>query len=146
MSGSTLRYIFDIDNVIAQTDKVMRRVIADYTGGRVRLCREDIKEFDYYKCQDATGNSITKQDWNPIHELFSKRRYLRLIQPFPGAIEGLHQLAKIARLHLVTTRLPQARRPTVKWLDYYGFPPHDLHFGPNRTYLLYSYRFFSDRA
>jgi predicted RNA-binding protein with RPS1 domain len=81
-------FCLDIDNVIAQTDEVMRRVIEEYTGGRVRLSYEGIKEFNYYECRDARGNNITREQWTQVHvtkelsiralrllELTGKRRY-----------------------------------------------------------------------
>jgi uncharacterized HAD superfamily protein len=128
MSSATRRICFDIDNVIAQTDEVMRKVISDYTGGRVQLAYADVKEFNYYECEDKNGNRITKEEWKQVHGLFSEPRYLWQIQPMPGAIEGLHLLAKSATLHLATSRLRKARRATVEWLEEHGFPDHDLHF------------------
>ncbi|MHB8848021.1 MAG: 5' nucleotidase, NT5C type [Burkholderiales bacterium] len=87
-----------------------------------------MREFNYFECKDSTGNSIDKEEWKSIHERFSEPRYLWLIQPFPGAIEGLRQLSKHCTLHFATSRLPKARRVTVEWLENHGFPSHDLHF------------------
>ncbi len=122
----------DIDNVVARTDEVMRSVIAEYTSGRVKLTYEEINEFNYFECRDRNGNCITKEEWKHIHDLFSEPRYLWLIQPFPGAVEGLHQLAKRYSLHFATSRMPKARRVTVEWLENHGFPTHDLHFLKHR--------------
>lgn len=121
-------FCIDIDNVIARTDDVMRQVIAEYTGNRVRLAYEHVQEFNYYDCKDEAGNSISKEEWRHVHELFSEPRYLWLIQPVPGAVEGLRRLAKRGTLHFATSRLPKSRRVTVEWLENHGFPPHDLHF------------------
>lgn len=122
----------DIDNVIARTDEVMRRVIAEQTLGRVQLAYDDVINFNYYECKDSAGNSISKEEWNHIHALFSEPRYLWLIQPFPGAIDGLRQLAKQYTLHIATSRIPKARRITVEWLESHCFPLHDLHFLKHR--------------
>jgi uncharacterized HAD superfamily protein len=35
-------------------------------------------------------------------------------------------------LHLVTSRKDQARIPTIRWLEKYGFPDHGLHFVKHR--------------
>lgn len=121
-------YCIDIDNVIGRTDEVIRRVIAEYTDGRVQLRYEDIKEFNYWECQDSAGNSISKDDWKRIHSLFSEPRFLWLVEPIPGAIEALHRLAQRGTLHIATARLPKSRRVTVEWLDSHGLPVHDLHF------------------
>ena len=64
------RLCIDIDNVIARTDEVMRRVIRDHTAGRVNLNYADIIEFDYHRCKDRNGCSITKDEWNALHDLF----------------------------------------------------------------------------
>jgi 5'(3')-deoxyribonucleotidase len=118
----------DIDNVLAKTDEVMRRIICAFTNGRVNLNYEDILQFDYWKCKDGNGCSITKDEWNCIHDLFSEPRFLSQIQPEPGVQDALKLLAAKFDLHLATSRLPKARRTTIEWLDNHGFPSHDLHF------------------
>jgi 5'(3')-deoxyribonucleotidase len=118
----------DIDNVLARTDEVMRRVICDFTNGRVNFKYEQIIQFDYWKCKDGTGCTVTKNEWNSIHELFSEPRYLWMVQPEPGVQDCLKLLAAKFDIHLATSRLPKARRQTIEWLDNHGFPPHDLHF------------------
>jgi uncharacterized HAD superfamily protein len=122
------RFCIDIDNVVAATDTVMRRVIADYTGDRVRLEHANITTFNYYDCRDPDGQGITRDDWPRVHEIFSEPGNLWLIQPVAGAIDGLHALARHGTLHLATARLPKARRVTVEWLDNFGVPAHELHF------------------
>jgi uncharacterized HAD superfamily protein len=122
------RLCIDIDNVIAQTDEIMRRVIHDFTGGRVKLDYTHIDEFDYYRCVDAHNCFITKEEWVHIHDLFSEPRYLWLIPPVQGVQEHLYRLSTVFDIHLATSRLPKARRTTIEWLENYGFPPHDLHF------------------
>ena len=71
----------DIDNVLARTDEVMREVIYEYTHGRVKFDYRHIVEFEYWKCKDQSGNSITKKQWTKIHELFSEPRYLWKVLP-----------------------------------------------------------------
>lgn len=123
-----LRLCVDIDNTIARTDEVMRRVIREYTGGRVNLRYEDVVEFHYPHCSDANGNSITDADWQQIHELFCEPRYLWAIQPSPGVQSRLRTLADQFELHLATSRLARARRTTIEWLENHSFPEHNLHF------------------
>ena len=72
------RLCIDIDNVIARTDEVMRRVIRDFTQGRVDFEYEHILAFNYHECHDANGCTITKEEWKGIHDLFSEPRYLWL--------------------------------------------------------------------
>lgn len=123
-----LHFCVDIDNVIGQTDRVMRDVIAEYTGGRVTLRYEDIRRFNYSECPDALGNTISKVEWKEVHELFSHPRFLWRIEPLPGAVGVLQQLAHTHSVHLATARLPIARRTTVEWLDSIGLGTLDLHF------------------
>jgi len=122
------RFCIDIDNVVARTDEVMRRVIADFTSGRVQLEYDDIALFNYFECSDRQGNRITKDEWKQVHELFSEPRYLMSIEPMPGAIDAVGQLAERGTVHLATSRLRRARKTTAEWLDAHGFPDHDLHF------------------
>jgi uncharacterized HAD superfamily protein len=122
------RLCIDIDNVIAQTDAVMREVIRDFTGGRVNLAYRHVVEFDYHKCKDGEGCAISKDEWKAVHDLFSEPRYLWQVQPMPGVQEALRALTEKFALHLATSRLPRARRTTVEWLEAHAFPAHDLHF------------------
>lgn len=125
---SRRRLCVDIDNVLARTDEVMRRVIHQYTHGRVDLRYEDVVEFDYCKCSDATGARISKEDWHEIHDLFSQPEHLLSIEPFSDVQQHLTVLADVYQLHFVTTRLPKARQATIQWLENGRFPPHDMHF------------------
>lgn len=122
------RLCVDIDNVLAQTDQVMRRVISNYTQGRVNYEYDHITEFDYHKCVDAAGNSSTREDWRGIHSLFAESHHILAIEPMPNAVEQLNRLSERFDIHIATTRLPQARRSMIEWLERHGFPPFDLHF------------------
>jgi 5'(3')-deoxyribonucleotidase len=122
------RLCIDIDNVIAQTDRVMRQVIHHHTGGQIDLSYEDIVEFDYYRCQDANGRTISKEQWRDIHDLFSEPHHLMVIEPFPGAQEQLRRLSERFDIHYATSRLPKAWRTTIEWLAEHEFPMRCLHF------------------
>lgn len=122
------RICIDIDNVIAQSDTLMRKVIWEITSGRVKLGYEDVQRFNYWECHDPNGNSISKEEWQIIHGTFSEPDKLLSIEPVPGAVEQLGRLAAHYTLHFATSRLPQARRPTIEWLERHRFPSHDLHF------------------
>jgi len=47
MPALDARFCIDLDNVLARTDEVMRRVISDFSGGKVQLDYEDIVKFNY---------------------------------------------------------------------------------------------------
>lgn len=122
------RICVDIDNVVAQSDSVMREVIKEITAGDVLLSYEDVKNFNYWECTDKRGKSITKDVWIQVHDAFSTEDRIMSIQPLPGAVEALTELSQSYRIHFATSRLRAARSSTVKWLDKHGFPDHDLHF------------------
>jgi 5'(3')-deoxyribonucleotidase len=126
------RICIDLDNVIAKTDEVMRRVILEYTKGRVCLRYEDINRFNYWECTDEDGNSISKEDWCKVHEIFSQQRYILSIEPYPCVQRYVKRLAQAFDLHIVTSRLSTARKATIEWLENHAFPPHDLHFVKHR--------------
>ncbi|MGD0598050.1 MAG: hypothetical protein ABSA64_11095 [Sedimentisphaerales bacterium] len=123
----------DIDNVIAETDTMMRSLILKRTGGRVDLKYEDIIEFDYRKCHDSEGNRITGEEWEQVHNEFSEEKNILQLTPYIGAQDYLRVLVDYGfQLHFATSRLHQAWIPTIKWLDKYRFPPHRLHFVNHR--------------
>lgn len=122
------RLCLDLDNVLARTDDVIRKVIRDYTNGRVLLEYENVVEFDYYRCVDRSGNSISRDEWREIHHLFSKPSYLWHVEPVEGIQKYLGALESVFDIHIATARLPEARRATVEWLEDHRFPRHDLHF------------------
>lgn len=119
----------DIDNVIAQTDEVIRDVIREHTGGWVNFDYEHIQKFDYHECRDANGHQITSEDWKTIHRMFSERARLLSVKPYPFVQTRLRELSNTFTIHLATSRLPKARRATVEWLERHCFDlVYDLHF------------------
>jgi cytidine deaminase len=129
------RLCIDIDNVIAETDVVMRKIIREYTQGRVRLRYEDITEFDYRNCADSAGEKLRRgnpscgilDEWHAVHDLFSGR--VSEVEPYPDIRQILSQLSQTFELHLATSRLYGARAGTVAWLLEHGFPEDvRLHF------------------
>ena len=121
-------FCFDIDNTIAQSDDVMREVIARVTKNRVKLDYEDVVTFNYYECRDLNGNRISKEEWSVVHSVFSDEENLLAISASSGAVEGLRKLSDYGTIHLATSRLPKARKATIEWLEQNRFPTHDLHF------------------
>lgn len=125
----TQKLYIDIDNVVAQTDEVMRKVIHAHTDGAVDLQYSDIKHFDYHRCKDSNNNSIDKLTWDLVHEEFSEEPVIRSIRPVSGVQRHLARLSEYFDIHLVTSRLTKARAATVAWLDDNNFDfDHGLHF------------------
>jgi uncharacterized HAD superfamily protein len=127
-ANQRIHFCIDIDNVIARTDEVMRSIISDFSRGKVCLNYDDVTTFNYHECRDCRGNQISRDDWKLIHDRFSEPDVIISLEPLPGAIEGLRQLAEHGTVHIATSRLRKARRATIDWLEKHGFPEHDLHF------------------
>jgi uncharacterized HAD superfamily protein len=117
----------DIDNVIAQTDKVMRRIISEITEGRVQLEYEDIHRFEYWECKDKAGASITKEEWRAAHRIISTPENLLALEPMAGARESLLNLCEHFDTYFVTSRLGGTEEVTASWLRVHGFPCNKLH-------------------
>jgi uncharacterized HAD superfamily protein len=131
----------DVDNVLAQTDSVIRRLIRERSSFRVDLRYEHIVTFNYYECSDSRGRGISMAEWTAIHLEFSRSQSITSIEPYPECISVLSSLASRYVLHIVTSRLPCARKPTADWLDSHAFPAHTLHFVGHREKHLLPERF-----
>lgn len=117
-------FCVDIDNVLGQTDEVMRNIIrvATTTKGLpsgVDYCYEDIKKFDYSLCKDRSGNSVTADVWNAAHQIFQDPNsgYVDLIKPMEGALEGLKELAEWWDIWIVTARHDGGLKKATAWVE-----------------------------
>lgn len=121
------RLCVDIDNVIADSDPLMREIIAEVTQGRVDLEYGNITNFNYWQCPDAKGEQLDQSEWGKVHAIFSKR--VHQVEPYPQAQGALRYLAEFFEIHLVTSRQYSAREGTTRWLGDRGFPESlRLHF------------------
>jgi uncharacterized HAD superfamily protein len=125
------RICVDIDNVIAQTDQVMRRVIKLYSQKGVDLRYEDIIDFDYWRCTDKSSQRIDKAEWERIHLEFTQN-HLDEVQPFQNVATHLNALADKFEIHLATSRLPVGAKHTRDWLSTHQIPFDHLHFVSHR--------------
>lgn len=124
----------DIDNVLSQTDKVVRRLIYEHTG--VNLEYTDIVHYDYHRCHDDQGRSISLDEWHAVHDAFSVPDVIRSLDPIGNVQVYLSDLSEYYELNLVTSRKLCAYAATREWLEKHQFPPHALHFirrGSKRT-------------
>ncbi|MCX5646049.1 MAG: hypothetical protein NTZ17_15425 [Phycisphaerae bacterium] len=133
MGGTYL--VVDIDNVVARTDEVMRDVIKNRSKEGVNLRYEDVKHFNYWECVDTEGRRITKDEWtSTIHPVFSEQANILRIEPYCEIQGFLCELIDADyQIHLVTSRLEQARVPTILWLDRHKIPHNALHFVKHGT-------------
>jgi uncharacterized HAD superfamily protein len=125
--------VIDIDNVVAETDEVMRDVIKKHSKDRVDLQYEDVTAFDYDKCVDREGRCLQEGEWTSIHTEFSREVNITRIRPYPNVGKYLQTLSEAGHaIHLVTSRLAQARLSTVTWLEQHKIPHDGLHFVKHR--------------
>ena len=117
----------DIDNVLSDTDTVIRQVAYDHTNGRVRLDYEDVVAFDYRECKDKRGNSMSTPEWNAIHDAVMVNHAAEFA-PLDGAIDAVTRLADHFNLLIVTSRPQHVAEITQRWLATQGFPDHELLF------------------
>jgi len=117
----------DIDNVIAKTDEVMRKVIYEHSRSQVDLDYEDVVCFEYWKCRDGSGRRFDKSQWKKIHEEFT-HNYLLKIMPFDNVAQNLGILGKKFEIHLATSRLDDGQKTTRVWLSQHDIPYKKLHF------------------
>ncbi len=100
---------FDIDGVVADTaGAFLRMAAADY--GVDHLVVDDIREFEVEDCLDM--------DPAAIREIFRRLMDDPLgeeLQPMPGAMDVLEDLARQADLSFVTAR--PSRQPILDWLE-----------------------------
>jgi 5'(3')-deoxyribonucleotidase len=109
----------DVDNCVAATDAVMRRLISQVTKDRVNFQYTDIVEFDYHGafCQDSQGQRLDASEWKEVHDRFSEPSEVMAVEPIAGAVEAIHDLHGKYDIHFVTTRRPTARAATIQWLE-----------------------------
>ena len=117
----------DIDNTIADTDSILRRLIRRVSRDRVPLAHEDVVCYEYWKCRDARGHRLTSREWRKVVDQFHRDR-LEDIPPFPGVADHLARLSELFEIHLATTRDPVGEAATRAWLRRHRIPHDRLHF------------------
>jgi len=111
----------DIDNVIADTEKELRRVLYEKRG--VTLKREDITS---YSLDNIAG--IEREDLKEILSMFNDGDVFLNLDVIEGAKETLDLLKQRHRIELVTSRPQRAEPQTRQWLERHGIPYDELHF------------------
>ncbi len=111
----------DIDNVIADTEKELRRVLADNWG--IVLEREDIKDYALANMPGVEGKVL-----NGLTDMFGEGGIFLRLEPMEGAADTLHRLMKSHEVHLVTSRPEKVRPHTEEWLKKNEIPYNELIF------------------
>lgn len=118
------RVCVDIDNVLAETDSVMREIIRVATVSKenpsgIKYEYEDIVEFEYNLCKNSAGLSVSKDVWNAVHQVFQDPNsgYVDSIRPMSGSLDGLLALAQEWDIWIVTSRHDGALKKATEWVE-----------------------------
>ena len=118
------RVCVDLDNVLGQTDKVMREIIRVASVSKkcpngVRYQYSDVVHFHYPLCTDAEGLSVSDEVWNAVHQIFQDPNsgYVDLIEPMEGARQGLLVLAEDWDIWIVTSRHDGGLTKARAWVE-----------------------------
>lgn len=111
----------------------MDGVIADFTGGWVRLYnrefRTDVRPEavrSWGAIPDLTHFASMGEFWDWSTDLDGVSIFAHL-EPFPGAIEALHRLARRHHIAIITTKPAFAVADTFRWLADHGVPTTEVH-------------------
>lgn len=113
----------DIDNVIADTEREVRRVLEADRG--ISLVRED---FRHYALEKMPG--LGREDLDYILGRFRDGSIFLNVPVIDGSRETLGRLMQRHRVVLVTSRPQSVEVYTREWLNKNRVPFHDLHFTP----------------
>lgn len=111
----------DIDNVIADTEKELRRVLLETKG--VSLNREDITNYSLRNITGIDGDTLAE-----ILGMFNDGDVFTRLDVIDGAKDTMERLHIYHEVKLVTSRPERVRRQTEDWLAKNGIPFHDLIF------------------
>jgi uncharacterized HAD superfamily protein len=115
----------DIDNVIADTEKRLRRLLHEEMG--ITLNREDIRN---YSLENIAG--IRREEMSFILDRFGNGSIFLDVEVIEGAVETIGLLKeKGHRIALVTSRPDKVRDITREWLEGNGIPYDELYFASN---------------
>ena len=123
----------DLDNVIAYTDRLLRKKIFDLFG--IRLEQENVIHYEYWRC------GISKEQFRIILERFHKID-CEFVEPIKKAIDALNVLHDKFEIHIVTSRFPESLKMTEDWLRNNSVPYDKLEFHENKNESRIKYRTF----
>lgn len=129
MEGTNLPVVVvDLDNVIAETDKLIRSIIKRRYN--IGASQEDITEFDYHKCISITE----KQEKEVLDEFHN--RHIAEPELVPNSKEILCLISKHYKTFVATQRPRRTRKQTLHWLEVHEVPYHELHVVKKKEQLL----------
>lgn len=117
----------DIDNTIADTDSVFRRIIQTVSRDRVRLLHDDVICYEYGRCRDANGHRLSSKEWQAVLSEFHREGLSKTL-PLRGIPTNIARLKKTFEIHLATARDSGSSQLTRNWLSLHQIPYDALHF------------------
>jgi uncharacterized HAD superfamily protein len=126
----------DLDNVISNTDEVVREIIGQRFG--IPLRREDIVDFAYSEC------GITKEQERELFEQFHEQACGTVI-PLEGCRDALVQLQSRFEVHIITSRNPMSADITKAWLTRNEIPHDKLEFAESKSVMTHLSTLIDDR-
>jgi len=110
-----IRVFIDIDNIVADFESAFRRFLNKKLHKKSK--REDICEFDFYKCF-----KITKEEEKRLHNEFMKHNGYKKLKYVKGSIEGIKELREFCNIKFLTSRPQEIRDTTIKWFNKIKIP------------------------
>lgn len=117
MSDKKLILGVDLDNVLAQTDYLIRELIKKMFN--IRLEQHDIVKFNYWQC------GISKTQNQTVLARFHDVECIK-VKPIKLAVQTLQSLRNNCKIYVITSRPPATRKLTIRWLKAYKIPYYKL--------------------
>lgn len=123
----------DIDNVISDTDSLIRKLI------EVKLNKK-VSSAQITKWSYSEAISITPTQEKEIFELFHQR-FCKYVKVIPGALQGIKKLTQSYNVSLVTARPPASANLTLGWLARQGLAGLNVFHVKNKVDIASSWAF-----
>lgn len=112
-----LKFILDLDGVVARWDRTANRVLREQFG---HVLDEPHPHWDY------VAEQIPPEHWKWLWTEGVMPMFMHQ-EPYPGAVRAAQWLHKRTHLAIVTSRPAEAAEATVNWLDEHGLSYCELH-------------------
>jgi len=133
VAGNQAVIAMDLDNVIADSDRVIRGIIHRISG--VHLTQDDIRFYDYHKVLVSRGIEISEalRIEHEALETFHTRASMD-VNPVHGAQQGMSQLESSGWLPVIVTSRPASSANATKdWLREKEIPYHSILFTEDKA-------------
>jgi len=129
-----IRIFIDIDNIVADFETAFRKFLNKKTGKKLK--REDITEFEFYKCFN-----IPEEEEKKLHGEFSSKDGYNKLRSVRGSKEGIKRLMSFFKVKYITARPNEKRNLTLEWFRKNKIPIKHEHLIFSKEKKLYSSQF-----